>query len=148
MLQRLLHWLPPCPCVQIAWLKGELCVALEAERAASLRADELEAALVQVADKRHLDETKRTLQQQVSNTCPQQGTPWGGGAQGIRTGCNHTCSEAGPPARRSCCGCHESGYHESGCHEGWSRPSVLWHQLVAPACLVLRGPVCGTPLPG
>lgn len=51
--------------MQIAWLKAELCAALEKESAASIRADELEAALVQVADKRHLDETKRSLQAQV-----------------------------------------------------------------------------------
>ncbi|GAQ82371.1 GTPase activating protein [Klebsormidium nitens] len=50
---------------QIAWLKKELVAALEKESAASIRADELEAALVQVADKRHLDETKRSLQAQV-----------------------------------------------------------------------------------
>ena len=51
--------------MQIAWLKKELVAALEKESAASIRADELEAALVQVADKRHLDETKRSLQAQV-----------------------------------------------------------------------------------
>ena len=54
--------------MQIAWLKKERVAALEKESAASIRADELEAALVQVADKRHLDETKRSLQAQVRKT--------------------------------------------------------------------------------
>jgi hypothetical protein len=118
MLRRLLHRLPPCPCVQIAWLKGELCVALEAERAASLRADELEAALVQVADKRHLDETKRSLQQQVSNTRSQQGTRGGGGgARHLHRMQSYLFGSR--PSRTSFM-----------LRVSWSRPSVVRHRLV------------------